>query len=63
MFFVFKVNDFKAGLENIRERRKSMKRGKKKMGKVGKSGNEQKYQFQKYPYNVHLHFFSAARAW
>lgn len=51
--FVFKVNDFKAGLGNIRKGRKKAKKGKKKhiMEKAGNDGDKQKlkYQFQKYP--------------
>lgn len=50
LFFVFKVNDFKAELGNIREI-KNAKRGENKaMGKTGKDGNKKKlkYQFQKY---------------
>lgn len=50
--FVFKVNDFKAGLGNIRKGRKNAKKGKKHiMEKTGNNGDKQKlkYQFQKYP--------------
>lgn len=52
----------KLGLE-ILERGERVWRGEKRRGKMGKGGNELKYQFQKYPNSVHLHSFSAERAW